>query len=383
MKFTWCLGIAGHKNYNGIQASFLSANGDLMCESGLHAFFPYPAALKREMESARQYYSLSAPTDKKSWEHLDKEITNWSLQIAKVLIEKTRRNPDLIGYGGQSLGLECLPRLKGENLGSASFLQAKLKKPLISHFQARDMVNGGTGRFLEASYFQMLVRRAIKEEALKKDAQVAIVDLQEVAQVVLIHPAKDPVAFEAGPGTSLAREIMQRLFQVPDDEYGQVATRGSVHSAWVNKFLKQCDAPVVATQRCDLSAYRHCIEKGLTLLTPLDCMATLSTFSAQLLVKNIQHFEENVQALILTDPSAQNLFFKTQLSRFFPVLTFKDLNWNSDFLESEQCAFNALRVFNHRPISFPTTTGVAQPLSSGVLSLHLGAENPDLLKAAA
>jgi anhydro-N-acetylmuramic acid kinase len=44
------------------------------------------------------------------------------------------------------------------------------------------------------------------------------------------------------------------------------------------------------------------------------------------------------------------------------------IGWSVDALEAQAFAFLAVRRLRGLPITFPTTTGVAQPLSGGVLA---------------
>jgi anhydro-N-acetylmuramic acid kinase len=51
-----------------------------------------------------------------------------------------------------------------------------------------------------------------------------------------------------------------------------------------------------------------------------------------------------------------------------PVASAADLGWSPDFLEAEAFAFLAARSLRGLPLTFPGTTGVAQPTAGGVLA---------------
>ena len=48
-----------------------------------------------------------------------------------------------------------------------------------------------------------------------------------------------------------------------------------------------------------------------------------------------------------------------------PVLSAEDTGWDGDFIEAEAFAYLAVRSVRGLPLTLPTTTGVAQPLSGG------------------
>jgi anhydro-N-acetylmuramic acid kinase len=50
-----------------------------------------------------------------------------------------------------------------------------------------------------------------------------------------------------------------------------------------------------------------------------------------------------------------------------PVGTAGDVGWSAEALEAQAFAFLAVRTVKGLPITFPSTTGVAQPLTGGVL----------------
>jgi len=44
------------------------------------------------------------------------------------------------------------------------------------------------------------------------------------------------------------------------------------------------------------------------------------------------------------------------------------LGWSADALEAQAFAFLAVRALNKLPYTFPTTTGVKQPMTGGVIA---------------
>jgi anhydro-N-acetylmuramic acid kinase len=49
------------------------------------------------------------------------------------------------------------------------------------------------------------------------------------------------------------------------------------------------------------------------------------------------------------------------------VVTANEVGWSADALEAQAFAFLAVRSLQGLPLTFPTTTGVPEPLTGGVL----------------
>ena len=58
-----------------------------------------------------------------------------------------------------------------------------------------------------------------------------------------------------------------------------------------------------------------------------------------------------------------------QSARLAPatVLTADAVGWSADALEAQAFAYLAVRTLRGLPITFPTTTGVPEPMAGGVL----------------
>jgi anhydro-N-acetylmuramic acid kinase len=50
------------------------------------------------------------------------------------------------------------------------------------------------------------------------------------------------------------------------------------------------------------------------------------------------------------------------------VETADEVGWSADALEAQAFAYLAVRTLNGLPLTFPTTTGVAQPMQGGLIA---------------
>jgi anhydro-N-acetylmuramic acid kinase len=104
-------------------------------------------------------------------------------------------------------------------------------------------------------------------------------------------------------------------------------------------------------------------------LSPADGAATLTAFTAASLAAARQHFPEPAATWIVSGGGRHNRTLMAMLKARVnaPVLSAEDVNWDGDGLEAEGFAYLAMRSRLGLPLSLPTTTGVAEPMSGGKL----------------
>lgn len=365
MELVWSLGISGSFDLKGIQASLLYTNGHLIGETEPSLFFPYPAVFREKLKALKNSLERKdfSPIHSEQIDILQKEMTNWSLQISKVAVERSKNIPAIIGFNGQFISRSFKNNNTFLHLGLVDVLSSKLKRPIVYDFDNMDIENGGHGMFMEATYYQGIIRRAIDRGLFRNSSRVAIVSVEDTACITIIGKCDDPLTFEAGPGLKLVDELTQRIFQKIDED-GQIANRGDINNLLLNQWLQKEKEERSPSSLCQIEKFMSYVEYCINQLIPLDGIATLVAFTAQMIENSLQKYS-GIDTIFLVGRGAKNIFLKTLLSRTFRVLSAKDILWNYQFLESEHCAYNAVRCLYSLPISFPTTTGVSTPLSSG------------------
>jgi anhydro-N-acetylmuramic acid kinase len=102
-------------------------------------------------------------------------------------------------------------------------------------------------------------------------------------------------------------------------------------------------------------------------LSPADGAATLTAFTAASLARAREHFPQMAETWIVSGGGRHNRTLMAMLrSRVnAPVLSAEDAGWDGDALEAQGFAYLAMRSKRGLPLSLPTTTGVAQPMTGG------------------
>ena len=104
-------------------------------------------------------------------------------------------------------------------------------------------------------------------------------------------------------------------------------------------------------------------------LNAADGAATLTAITAAAIAAARAHFPEAAQRWLITGGGRLNPTLMEELRRRLqaPVDPVEAVGWNGDALEAQAFAYLAVRSVRGLPLSFPTTTGVPQPMTGGKL----------------
>ena len=104
-------------------------------------------------------------------------------------------------------------------------------------------------------------------------------------------------------------------------------------------------------------------------LTLSDAMATLLAFTVESIAKAREHAPTPPQRWLIGGGGRHNAFLMQSLEKRLgvPVESVEAVGWNGDMLEAECFAWLAIRSVRGLPLSLPSTTGVPEPMTGGVL----------------
>jgi anhydro-N-acetylmuramic acid kinase len=142
-------------------------------------------------------------------------------------------------------------------------------------------------------------------------------------------------------------------------------TRGNPHV--LGQLLKNNFFATSAPKSLDRNTFQTSVVDALS---PADGPATLTRFAAEAIAASEKLVPEAPRPYIicgggrLNPTLIQNLRDLLQAS----VIVAEDVGMNGDSMEAEAWAYLAVRCLKGLPITFPGTTGVAQPLSGGVVA---------------
>ncbi|HVZ14647.1 MAG TPA: anhydro-N-acetylmuramic acid kinase, partial [Bauldia sp.] len=173
------------------------------------------------------------------------------------------------------------------------------------------------------------------------------------------------VAGDTGPGNALLDDLMQSRAGVAMDEDGRMAAAGKVDRKALAALLAHPWFDRSFPKSLDRGAFSAAPVDGLA--TP-DAAATLVAFTSATIAKGIV-MAGGAERIVVAGGGARNATLMASLAADtrIPLESAAALDWSPDFLEAEAFAFLAVRSLRGLPLTFPGTTGVAQPLPGGVI----------------
>jgi anhydro-N-acetylmuramic acid kinase len=269
---------------------------------------------------------------------------------------------DLIGVHGQTV-LHEAPS-PGHSVGrtvqliDAGAVARGLGVATAYDFRADDLAAGGQGAPLASVYHAALTRYS------QLTAPTAVLNLGGVGNVTLIGAYGGIEAFDTGPGNGMIDLLVQARTAARFDAEGALARAGQVDEAILSAYLANPYFSRSGAKSLDRFDFSLEPVAGLTLE---DAAATLTAFAAEAAARGVKAVSEVPLRLVVTGGGRRNpaLMDAIKARLTLPVLTAEDVHWRGDSIEAEAFAFLAARCLMGLPISFPSTTGVPEPMTGG------------------
>ena len=156
---------------------------------------------------------------------------------------------------------------------------------------------------------------------------------------------------------------------------GQIAKTGIVNSKALGNYLNQIGEFWYQTivKSFDTNDFSLDFIRGLSIA---DGAATLTELTAYNIIKQITVLCSEKSKIILCGGGRKNKFLIKRIKKniidykaelLMKLKMIDDLGIDGDFVESQAFAYLAIRAYLKLPISFPETTGVNKPCTSGLI----------------
>ena len=268
---------------------------------------------------------------------------------------------DLVGFHGQTVFHDPARRLTVQ-LGDGQALADRLGIAVVWDLRADDVAAGGQGAPLVPVY-----HRALAETA-GLAGPLAFLNVGGVANLTYVGRDGELIAFDTGPGNALLDDwVLQRTGR-PFDAEGKLAANGKPAAHVLERLL----AHPYFSEQPPKSLDRNAFDAALPAhLSDADGAATLLHFSAHAVAAALSHCPEPPAAWYVCGGGRRNAEFMRVLRAVLadaPVVPVEALNFDGDAIEAQAFAFLAVRAASRLPLTFPSTTGVAAPLTGGRVS---------------
>lgn len=343
---------------DGIDAALLISDGETIARFGPTAYQPYTDAdrslARQAMARARNLTDRNARPDVIG--EAEDRITQRHVDFLRDFLESCA-SVDLIGFHGQTV-FHDPDRALTVQIGNGERLADELGLPVIFDLRAADVKAGGQGAPLVPVYHRALV------DHLRLQLPVAVVNIGGVANVTWIGGDGTLGAFDTGPGNALMNDWVKAHTGADYDSGGLLAQRGKVDDA---ALAALCDNPYFTR------AWPKSLDRDAFDLAPVetlgleDGLATLAAFTVETLVRGLAMFGAAPKTVLISGGGAHNPVLMERLRQAIgaPVQTMTEIGLDPDFIEAQAFAYCAIRSERGLPLTFPGTTGVAEPMTGG------------------
>jgi anhydro-N-acetylmuramic acid kinase len=267
---------------------------------------------------------------------------------------------DVIGFHGQTVIHRPDHRISVQ-IGDGQALADRLRIPVVSDLRRADVEAGGQGAPLVPVFHKALA------EASGFAGPVGILNIGGVANATLIDSKGGVIAFDTGPGNALIDEWMQEREGKNLDDGGRTAARGRPDEPLLAWLLTHPFFFRKPPKSLDRNWFSH---KLAGQLSTEDGAATLTAFTARAVARALDHAPEIPTRWIVAGGGARNGELVRLLNYHLrtEITTADAIGWSSAYLEAQAFAYLAVRSLKNLPITFPSTTGVREPIGGGSLA---------------
>ncbi len=271
----------------------------------------------------------------------------------------SRSDIAVVGFHGQTILHR--PELKlTVQIGDGRALRQRLGIPVVYDLRQADVAAGGQGAPLVPVFHRALAAQAALPRPL------AVVNIGGVSNVTLIGRNDELLAFDTGPGNALVDDWMGERTGERMDAGGATAARGRADEALLAWLMVHPFFAKPPPKSLDRNAFAHRIVGNVA---TEDGAATLTAFTARAIARAADFVREAPALWVVCGGGARNPELLRLLAHHTraEVRTGEDVGWSSEFLEAQAFGFLAVRTMKRLPLTYPSTTGVREPQTGGVL----------------
>ncbi len=353
------LGLMSGTSGDGVDSSIIQSDGKNKFLIKSNKYDPYPLDLSNEIHNIKEKIQNSSDLIKFSNEikTLESKITIFHINLVKKCLKFNL--VDIIGFHGQTIFHNSKEKIT-KQLGLGEKLSNQTKKTVIYDFRQNDLKNGGEGAPLTPIYHKLLVK--IFKDEKKISLPVTILNIGGIANITSINEKNEMISMDIGPGNCLIDKWIRLNSNKKFDKNGNIARSGKVNKFILEQALDNFYYNNISKKKSlDTNDFDISFARGLSLENGA---ATLTELTAEILSKKLINNE-----IYICGGGRKNNFLVDSIQKKikFKIKNIDYLGVDGDFIESQAFGYLAIRSFLVLPISFPETTGCAEPCTGGVI----------------
>ena len=370
MEPIWAVGLMTGTVLDGnIDVALIKTDGERIADFGTYTLAPYPVAIRTLLEETlhqARAWNFNGP-EPAIFAEAEEALTRAQSAAVKDLVEShglPMADIGVVGFHGQTvLHRAPKPGRLGDTrqLGNGELMHSILGTKVAYDFRSADVRAGGQGAPLAAAYHTALLREA------DASGDTAVLNLGGVGNITWWDGKDAIVAFDTGPANAPLNDFIKSKGLGDMDRDGALGRAGTVDEARLAKLLQHPYLTKPYPKSLDRFDFGAAMADGLN---AEDGAATLTAFTVSAVGKALDLLPHRPRRLVVSGGGRHNPTMMAMLASRagVEVVQAEALGWKGDAVEAECFAFLAVRVLRGLPISFPSTTGVPQPMRGGRLA---------------
>jgi anhydro-N-acetylmuramic acid kinase len=365
-KLITSIGLMSGTSSDGIDASIVRSDGEEALDLIGDFFFPYEEKIRIKIRKLKNKIDKVSDLEVHHAEiaFLEKEITFLHIKAVKIIIKKLKIKKseiNLIGLHGHTI-FHSFQNKKTIQLGDGKTLSKLTGLNVIYNFRENDLKNGGQGAPLVPIFHKLLQKK------LRLKMPVVFINIGGISNLTYLDENEQMISFDTGPGNFLIDKLLQLKSKdrMQFDKNGKIALKGNLDKSVLDRYLSDPYYDTLPPKSLDVNNFNLNLVKGISLENSI---TTLSELTSQSIVKALNFFSRKPKEIILCGGGRKNMYICKRIKQTSNIKTnvIDEYKVNGDFVESQAFAYLAIRSFLKKPISFPNTTGVSEPMCGGRL----------------
>ena len=353
------LGIYGGASLNTVDIALINSDGVDIQEIVKTVTIHYPEELAAKIRKIINHrnWSFEELENDSAVQQLREEASMFYVETAKDFLGDTKA--DIIGVDGLTIFSKPEDRCSYQ-MEDGNIMARNLKQKVVTHFHKADLLCCGQASPLTPAFFNYMGQQSEKP--------VLFIDVETVSSLIYIGESGEIKAFDCAPGTAMIEDWTFRHANMQTDYNGKLAITGKVHQQIVETLLHHRSLKKQPPKSLDILCFSDKKEhlEGLSLE---DGAASATAFIAEAIYQAALDFLPAVPAKIyLSGEGVKNPSLVRFIKQCFAprkMASITDLDEKLICIGAVATAFNAARRIYGLPLTFPSTTGISEPLTGG------------------
>lgn len=347
------IGLMSGTSLDGIDVALVRTDGKDFTQLLASETFSYNSTQRNTIRAAFGHRHANEVTNR-----AEDVLTAAHIEVTQAFMKKNPYKVDVIGFHGQTILHDPSQKFTWQ-IGDSGALAKQIGVNVVGDMRMADVAAGGQGAPLLP-----LCHRAFASEVNKP---IAILNLGGVGNITWLGTKRhDILAFDTGPANALIDDLVKEKTGQSYDSDGKLARAGTPDESMIEKWLTHDYFKKTPPKSLDRDEWDVSDIDNLGLE---DAVATLAEFTVRSIEHSMTQLPDMPRMLYVAGGGRYNSYMMQRLSQLLKckVAPVETLGWNGDALEAEGFAYLAVRSLLGLALTLPSTTGIPEPATGGVL----------------